>query len=131
MRQLPILILSIAFLVGCHKKTLSPEEQRHVTESSIGITASIAASLHVDAERACFIAGTEQMSDCANSLGTLVPERAAKMAATMSISRTKHFFDKCIVEFSSSYCNDLLERAIKIERRKPASSEPEIQSYKE
>lgn len=124
-------LLAILFLfvltAGCGNKTTSPEEQRRNAESSIGMDASIVADFHVDAERVCTIAGTPKIEQCAKNWGTLLDEKAAKISASMSIEQTQRYFDKCVGKFSAAYCNNLLARAIQIERRKPVSTEPATQ----
>jgi hypothetical protein len=130
----PFQAIGFFFIVctaGCGEKALSPEEQRRNAESSIGMTASLVAGFHVDAERACTIAGTPRIEQCAKNWGTLLDEKAARISASMSMEQTQRYFDKCVGPFGAPYCNDLLARAIQIERRKPVSGEPAPQNSDE
>lgn len=124
MRQTKFLFLVLLVLSGCQKKQSSADDSQRLSERTIGTMASIAAAMHVDAERACEMVGTSEIPACAKNQGNLLAEREARVAASASMSHSKRFFDRCLSGFDVAYCNELMARAIQIERRKPASSEP-------
>lgn len=117
-----IILIAAAMIVACQKIEPTLEEKRAIATNTIGIAASLAASLHVEATRACEIAGIKEIEACALHKGTLLPEREAKSMAIISIENTKHYFEKCLADFSADYCNDLIARAIEMEQRKTPES---------
>lgn len=121
MRQFLWLVCGVVAICnsGCKEKELSAEQKRASALSSAGFAASLAASSHVDAARACEIAGIADMSTCSANNGTLLAEREAKVLAAMAIRRTNSYFKKCESSFPFDYCKDLIQRAIEIEYRKP------------
>lgn len=119
-------LAAVATVSACQKAEPTAEEKRASATRSMGGLASVAASLHVDAMRTCKIAGVEDIERCAQVEGMLLPEREAKAVASVSLGRTKTFFERCTAEFSLEYCNDLIARAIEMEWRKPVGEQPGV-----
>ena len=115
------LIISVALTsAGCKKEAPERDDKKSDAET-IAFSASIAASLHVDAERACTIAGVVDVEKCSAIEGHLIPEREARIAAKLSLGQTREYFNSCVYrkKFGENYCNNLIARAIAMERRRP------------
>ncbi len=60
---------------------------------------------------------------CAQLKGTLIADQSAQMLASVAVDLRKDYWRKCQADFEQEYCNQLIQRAVAIELRKPRTSE--------
>jgi hypothetical protein len=112
------LIATAMVVVGCGKEPTQVEQQGR-SEAAIGRLASNTASFLVEATKDCRIIGVDGLNACAKQNGTLVDEKFAKVEANSAIKKEGLYWERCRASFTHDYCNQLLDRAIRIEWRKP------------
>lgn len=119
-----LIALALVVSLAAFEKAQPTAEEKHASAiRHMGTSASIAASLNVDALRACKTAGVDDLERCAKLDGALLPEREAKALATVAQRQKDRYFAACTAEFSRDYCTDLFARGIEMESRRPASEE--------
>lgn len=117
-----LLVVVTLSICGCNAEP-TPAAKQKVSEEAIGAEASIAAAFWVDASRKCLLIGVPDFIACADSEGTLLDERSAQKLAKVTIDYAIKFSHKCKANFSSDYCDQLFNRAVDIENRKPRRSD--------
>ena len=114
---------------ACGDRPQSTSQSTPMSRDMAGTAASIAASFEVEATRACNIAGIDDITACAQQNGALLPEKEVKAVAKVALAQHKSYSERCRKSFETAYCEDLLNRAIQMEWRKPteayASLDPE------
>jgi predicted outer membrane protein len=60
---------------------------------------------------------------CAQLKGTLIADQSAQMISNLAVDMRKDYWKKCQADFDQEYCNQLIQRAVAIELRKPRTSE--------
>ena len=115
-------LLMVATLTGCDT-TFSPEQKREKTIAAIGTDASVTAAMFVSAARSCQVVGVNDIERCVQLKSSLIADQAAQIIASVAVDKTKEYWKKCQADFSQDYCNQLIQRAVAIEYRKPRTSE--------
>ena len=124
-RRLPTLwtaVLVAAAQIGCDA-ALTPAEMRAKAMAEIGKDASITAAVFVSATRSCQVVGESDIERCAQLKSSLISEQAAQVTANLAVDVTKAYWKKCQADFGQDYCNELIQRAVAIEYRKPRTSQ--------
>ncbi|MEZ5615991.1 MAG: hypothetical protein R3E35_12340 [Rhodocyclaceae bacterium] len=115
-------VLIVTAITGCDA-ALSPEEKREKARAAAGMDASVTAVILVSAARSCQVVGVGDIDKCVQLNGTLIADQSAQMLASMAVDRRKDYWSKCQADFDQQYCNQLIQRAVAIELRKPRTSE--------
>lgn len=115
---LSVLVASTLMLTGC-EKPLSTEEKKQKASESIGMIASVTASLLVSAARSCQVVGVLDIDQCAKIQGSLLAEQSAQAEANLAVKQRLGYWKECQSEFSAEYCGQLIKRALAIEIRRP------------
>ncbi len=115
-------LLIVAALTGCDA-ALSPEQKRERAIAAIGTEASVTAMMFVSAARSCQVVGLNDIEICAEIKGSLIADQTAQIIAKVAVDKTKEYWNKCQTDFSQEYCNQLIQRAVAIEYRKPRTAE--------
>jgi hypothetical protein len=118
----PVAAIFAIIIGGCTDRPNPAGESKAMSRDTAGMTASIAASLEVDAKRACMIAGIDDISVCAQQDGVLLSEKQAQAVAKFAVEQRKSYNKECRESFDAAYCDDLLSRAIDMEWRKPVET---------
>lgn len=113
----------IATAIASCDAALSPEEKREKVRAAIGMDASITAAILVSAARSCQVVGVNDIDMCAQVKGTLIADQSAQMLASVAADQRTGYWKKCHADFDQEYCNQLIQRAVAIELRKPRNSE--------
>ena len=116
-RPFQVAVLAV-LLAGCAKKEVTAEQKRHKAQVSVSIDAWLAAKDHVNASQECRIAGFSPLQKCALNDGLLEPEEIAKDAASRALNSAAEYRASCAEDFSEEFCNELIDRAIRIEWRR-------------
>jgi hypothetical protein len=109
-------IVMAMICVACGKESGKKQEK---SEDAVGRLASNTAAYIVQAEKDCQIISVDVLSACAEQTGTLLDEKLARREATWAMKDELRYWRDCQVSFTNDYCKQLLERALRIERRKP------------
>jgi hypothetical protein len=123
------LIATAMIVVGCGKEP-TPVEQQVRTEAVVGRLASSTANELVEATKQCRIIEVDGLAACAKQNGTLDDENVARWEANSAMKNERLYWARCEAAFAHEYCRRLLDRAIRIEWRKPpetADGEPPIE----
>jgi|Laugresbdmm110sd_1035091.scaffolds.fasta_scaffold29686_2 hypothetical protein len=115
-------VLVVIAIIGCDA-TLSPEEKQEKARSAVGVDASVTAGVLVSAARSCQVIGVSDIDKCAQLKGTLIADQSAQMISNLAVDMRKDYWKKCQADFDQEYCNQLIQRAVAIELRKPRTSE--------
>ena len=115
-------LLMVAALTGCDAP-LSPEQKRERAIAAIGMEASLTAGMFVSAVRSCDLVGLNDIERCAQLKGSLAAEQTAQMYASMVVNQSKEYWKNCQTNFPLDYCDQLIQRAVAIEYRRPGRSE--------
>lgn len=115
-----IILIVVIKIAGCGK-TQTPQEKLQAAVEAEGTDASITAGFLVSAMRQCYIVGLN-VDDCAKLKGTLIDEQTAQTVAQLAVNQRTEYWKSCLASFSNEYCSQLLQRAVAIELRKPATS---------
>lgn len=119
---LPVMALVTTAITACDV-FVSDEEKKARVLRAIGTDASITAAMLVSAIRSCQIVGVGEIDRCAELKGTLIADQTAQMLATVAVAQRNDYWKNCQASFDQEYCNQLIQRAIAIEYRKPRTPE--------
>ena len=114
--------VTVIAIIGCDA-VLSPEQKWEKALAAVGMDASMAAAMLVSAARSCQVVGVNDIDSCDQIKGTLIADQSAQILASVAVDRRKEYWRRCLADFEQEYCNQLLQRAVTIELRKPRTLE--------